>query len=82
MAQNDLITLAQLLSGHTGRSLTTISSWCGEHKRLFPRLADGHGCNLATYQRALTALSQIWPADLEWPRDIARPASTSKGRAA
>lgn len=36
-----------------------------------------------TAATALNYFSQHWPADLEWPRNIARPASTtSKGRAA
>lgn len=35
-----------------------------------------------TYRYFLDFFSQHWPADLEWPRDIARPASTSKERAA
>lgn len=36
-----------------------------------------------TYRRFLGFFSQHWPSDLEWPRDIPRPASTTNtGRAA
>ncbi|AGH57968.1 hypothetical protein RHVG_00003 [Rhodovulum phage RS1] len=69
----NLLTLAKLLREHTGRSLTTISKWSGVHNRLFSRLEAGAGCNSSTYERALSGLSEIWPVDLEWPRDIPRP---------
>ena len=75
METNHLTLLAATLAAHVGRSETTVAGWCGVHKRLFTRLSTGKGCRVDTYNKALVAFSDLWPADLEWPRDIARPAA-------
>lgn len=75
-----LTTLATLLGAHQKRSDMTVAKWCGVHSRLFRRLKAGDGCRVDTFNSALQAFSNNWPADLEWPRAIPRPAP--KGEAA
>ncbi|MCB1345340.1 MAG: hypothetical protein H6900_09945 [Rhodobacter sp.] len=78
METNHLTTLAAVLAAHVGRSEATIAKWCGVHTRLFRRLSEGKGCRVDTYNDALRAFSDRWPADLEWPRDIPRPPKGKK----
>ena len=73
MEYSHLITLAKVLAAHKGRSEMTVAKWCGVHARLFLRLKDGRGCRVDTFNAAMGAFSDRWPADLEWPRDIPRP---------
>lgn len=73
-----LTRLAATLASHVGRSETTVAGWCGVHKRLFTRISEGNGCRVDTFNKALMAFSELWPADLEWPQDIPRPQSRKK----
>ncbi|MBN8294703.1 hypothetical protein JI664_22220 [Rhodobacter sp. NTK016B] len=82
MQYTHLLTLATLLGSHVGRSDMTVAKWCGVHARLFNRLRAGEGCRVDTFNKALKAFSDIWPEDLEWPREIARPAKSTKEKAA
>lgn len=78
METNHLIRLATTLAAHVGRSEATIAKWCGVHTRLFKRLSEGKGCRVDTYNDTLRAFAARWPDDLEWPRDIPRPASSRR----
>jgi hypothetical protein len=75
---NYLLKLARMLAAHSGRSEVTVAKWCGVHARLFTRMAGGHGCRVDTYNLALRAFADRWPADLEWPADIPRPPRKSE----
>ena len=70
--------LAATLASHVGRSEATVAGWCGVHKRLFARISEGNGCRVDTFNTAMCAFSDLWPTDLEWPRDIPRPQSRKK----
>lgn len=78
MEKTHLTTLASILAAHVGRSDVTVAKWCGLHTRLFSRLRRGLGCRVDTYNAALAAFSDLWPRDLEWPRDIPRPPKSKK----
>lgn len=78
MQYSHLTTLASLLAQHVGRSDMTVAKWCGVHARLFLRLKAGAGCRVDTFNAALAAFSDRWPADLDWPRDIPRPPKSKK----
>jgi len=43
------------------------------------RLGDGKSCTLTKAARVMRWFSDTRPADLEWPRDIARPDKTKTG---
>ena len=45
-------------------------------------MAAGHSCTVHTYTRTLQWFSDHWPADLEWPADISRPAPSPDSPAA
>lgn len=80
MEPKHLITLAETLSGHIGRSEQTISNWAAGHALLFKRLRADKGCTWRVMKKTAQWFSDNWPEDLEWPRDIPRP--SAKKRAA
>lgn len=74
MEQKHLSELADLYAAHIGRGLHTIAARVGVHNRFFLRLKDGRGCHIDTFDQVTRWFVANWPADLEWPRDIPRPA--------
>ncbi len=78
MEYSHLTNLATLLGEHLGRSDLTVAKWCGVHSRLFLRLKAGGGCRVDTFKEALRAFDALWPADLEWPREIPRPSKSKE----
>ena len=78
MEYSHLITLAGLLGAHVNRSDLTIAKWCGVHSRLFLRLKANGGCRVDTFKSAMRAMSDLWPADLDWPASIPRPPKSKK----
>jgi hypothetical protein len=69
-------TLADLYAGHTGLTLSTVATYAIQNSRFFDRLEQGGSCTFKTAGRMVNWFSDNWPADLEWPRGIARPAAT------
>lgn len=76
-----LISLAERMAQHTGRSEATLSDKAAGQARLFATLRAGGGCTVRTFQRVVFWFDENWPADLEWPSEISRP-SNRKGHAA
>ncbi|KGJ21029.1 hypothetical protein IX55_03650 [Paracoccus sanguinis] len=68
-----LVSLASAYAGHTGRTLSTVSTYAAGDGKFFPRLAAGAGCTLKRANRIILWFSTNWPADLEWPRGVPRP---------
>ena len=78
-----LITLAQTLAAHQGVTHYAISMRALGKGDFFKKLIDGGDCRTATAARIVAWFDQNWRADLEWPRDIPRPETTTNtGRAA
>lgn len=69
-----LVRLASHYCQHISRSEATVSEKIAGHARLFSRLRDGKGCNVQTFNNAMAWFAKNWPADLEWPSDVPRPA--------
>ena len=44
----------------------------------FRKMAAGGDCRTRTAVRVVEWFSDNWPADLEWPRDIARPTPSKR----
>ena len=82
MELRDLITLAETYTAFVNRSEATVSNQITTHARFFERIRAGKGCNFITFKKALAWFHENWPADLEWPSDIPRPAPQSKKEAA
>lgn len=77
MDTHSLITLAETLASHRGLTLSTLSTYAANDGKFFSRLKnDGAGCTLKTAQKLLVWFNGNWPADLEWPKAIPRPAKT------
>lgn len=74
MKTETLVTLAETYAAHRGLALSTVSTYAATDGKFFPELKKGAGCTLRRAARVLAWFSDNWPADLEWPRDIPRPA--------
>ena len=77
-----LVTLAERYGAHEGITHWAVSYRVARKGDLFARLRDGHSCTIRTYTRVVQWLSDHWPADLEWPADILRPAPSPDSPAA
>lgn len=69
-----LISLCEKLATHQGVTHFAISMRALGKGDFFKKLMDGGDCRTATAARVLAWFDANWPADLEWPRDIPRPA--------
>lgn len=85
---SDLCTLIRALAAVTHRSPSTISrlvTGSGDTLiRLERRRADGapaHRITTERAERALSAISNLWPADARWPDEIPRPDAKKLRRA-
>lgn len=79
MDTRNLLTLAEAYAGHTGLSLSTISTYAANAGVFFKNISSGAGCTVKTYDRVLTWFDRNWPTDLDWPQSVPRPApSTAK----
>jgi hypothetical protein len=66
--------LADCFTAATSVPDTAIGSRALNHSKFFARLADAdNSLTLKTYDRVVRWFSDNWPADAEWPEDIARP---------
>jgi hypothetical protein len=72
-AKQNLLRLSRDLAAHQGVTHWAISMRLFGKGDFFHRLENGGHPRTDTYEKALGLFSQIWPADLEWPRDIERP---------
>jgi hypothetical protein len=70
---DDLLRLAEAYASVRGVSLYTLSRriFGPQNSATLPRLAKGHGCNVATAAQASRWFDENWPADLPWPLDKA-----------
>lgn len=71
--REEMLTLARLYSERTKRSLARIGTLVHNQGAFFNKLEDGKTVTVETYQKVLRWFSKNWPADLEWPAEIARP---------
>lgn len=69
-----------LFAEQRGIALSTLSRLVGSPS-MAARLAEGR-VTIATAHRVTQWLSDHWPADLDWPSDIPRPAPRSEDEAA
>jgi len=70
-----LLDVVERYSTATGSTLPTIGKEIMNDTQFFRRLNDGKSCTLDTATRVLRWLSERWPANVEWPRDVVRPSA-------
>jgi hypothetical protein len=74
-----LVSLAEAYGKHCNLKLSSVSTYATGGGTFFRNLKAGTaGCTLKTAATVLQWFADNWPDDLEWPRDIARPAKTKK----
>lgn len=78
MDTDTLLRLARMYAAHRKLKLSTLATYAVNDGKFFKSLAAGGGCTLRRAARAVEYFNQNWPADLEWPRDITRPAKPKK----
>jgi len=71
----NLCKLCSLLARHTNRAESTISRLATGSGDTIARLRDGKRITTTRAERALRALSNMWPDKKKWPADIERPAA-------
>lgn len=71
---SQLICLCDAYASHRSLSRWRVSFLARGDGMFFKRLAEGSSCTLKTATLIFQWFSDHWPADLEWPRDIPRPA--------
>lgn len=70
--------IADVYAGHLGLKLSTLGIYVMNDGKFFVRIAGGGDCRSGTVKRVLQWFADRWPADLEWPRDIARPGASTR----
>lgn len=78
MNTETLVALGEAYAAHRGLTLSTVSTYAATDGKFFPELKKGAGCTLRRAARVLAWFDANWPADLEWPRDIPRPAKSRR----
>ncbi len=73
--RNSLIILADMLAAHGGVTHFAISMRALGKGDFFAKLKAGGDCRTGTAAKLMLWFADNWPADLEWPRDIPRPAA-------
>lgn len=74
-----LVTLADAYMAKTGMSSATLSERAGGDWQFFDKARDGRlNWRIRTYDRALGWFSSNWPAGLDWPEGVPRPATSSE----
>ncbi|MDO5704075.1 MAG: hypothetical protein Q4G49_03260 [Paracoccus sp. (in: a-proteobacteria)] len=71
-----LIELAEIIGAHENISHWAVSMRVTGKGDLIDRLKKGGDVRTATYEGLMRKFSQMWPADLEWPRHITRPSKS------
>lgn len=69
-----ILTLAARLGAHQRVTHWAISMRLAGKGDFLQRLERGGDCRTSTYERAMQFFARTWPADLEWPSDVPRPA--------
>lgn len=81
MEKNCIVELAEAFAQHTDLKLSTISTYAANDGKWLDGLKGDASCTLRKAAIVVGWFSDNWPADLEWPAHISRPAKP-KGEAA
>lgn len=77
--RRNIITLAETLAAHLGVTHFAISMRALGKGDFFKNMIEkGADCRTQTASKLMTWFADNWPADLEWPKGIARPPQTKR----
>lgn len=73
-----LLELAAAFGQHMNLSHWRVSFLARGDGQFFKRLEEGKSCTLKTASAVFEWFDANWPADLTWPKHIARPSATAR----
>ncbi|MDE0661979.1 MAG: hypothetical protein OXI79_20300 [Gammaproteobacteria bacterium] len=82
MDTKSIVRLATVFARHRGLTLSTVSNYATNDGKVIVRLANGADITSRRAARVVQWFSDRWPADLDWPAGIARPAPSPDSPAA
>lgn len=74
----NLVRLGTMYGAHLGLTIKTVSTYAANDGKWLSGLDDGLGCTIRKANAVLCWFSNNWPVDLEWPRELARPAKSKR----
>jgi hypothetical protein len=72
----NILTLSDRLGAHLGITHWAVSMRVTSKGDFIDRLRKGSDLRTKTASRVIAKFNQIWPADLEWPESVPRPAAS------
>lgn len=78
MQTENILVLADAFAAHTGRAVSTVSTYAANDGKWLKNLRAGSGCTIRKANDVVLWFADHWPVDLEWPRTIPRPSKTKK----
>ncbi len=78
----DVITVCDSYRNAVELSESRIGQLAAGNPAFYLRMRNGGGCTIKLYRRVLQWFSDNWPAHLEWPPDVPRPAPASETKEA
>ncbi len=74
MFTESIMRLFETYATHRSLALSTVSTYAAAAGDFYARLERGHDLTTRRAARVIQWFSDHWPADLDWPPDIPRPA--------
>ncbi len=75
----DLFALASAYGEAKNIEEATVGRHCAADGRFFERLRDGKTFTIRKYDEVVAWFATNWPAQIEWPPEVARPAPAPVG---
>ena len=81
MDTEDLLEVGRRYAGARGIEMSTLATYAAADGRFFRRLSEGR-VTIRRMHSVMRWISDNWPAHLEWPPDVPRPAPASETKEA
>lgn len=75
---DQLIAVVNAYSGHTGISVSTLSTRLFNGGGRLAAIASGGDLNTRNFENAMGWFSEHWPAELSWPEGVGRPRTVAR----